>query len=273
MPWVPLLLLASLGCPKRVTTDTSPVAALLAQCDQAWERRGMAGIEASEEPLDQAYALDPDNPDVLWRLVRQQVTIGLAEETERASTYAFAEGRSLGVRCLDAVPRVAQARAQSWELAMEELTPAQEPCVAWTSIAWARWIAAHGGGASALDLPRARLLADTSITFDSDELSTLGRWADGLLLATIPDWAGRSPSFGKTQLDRVRNRRRDDLHVHADRLLLVRDELGAEDVRTSLEEIRTLDATAPDHARALERVEASLAGPPPDLAHATEEPE
>jgi len=253
-----------MGCPKRTTDDSSPVAALLQQTDQAFGRRGEVGIEASSEPLEQAYALAPNDPEVLWRLVRQQVIVGLAEPTDRAALYAFAEGRSLGIRCLDAVPQVAQARAESWELAMEALTPRQQPCVAWTSLAWARWIALHGGGAAALDLTRARLLADTSITFDDDGLSTLGRWADGLMLATIPDWAGRSVEFGLTQIDRVRNRRRDDLHTHADRLLVASEALSAEEIRSALQEIRTLDARAADHARALERVESAFASPTPE---------
>jgi len=258
--WVLVSLLLA-GCPKRSTEESSPVAALLQQCDHAWERRGEAGLEASEEPLDAAFALAPNDPEVLWRLVRQQVTVGLAEETDRAALYAFAEGRSLGVKCLDAVPQVAAARKDSWETAMEELTAAQQPCVAWTALAWARWIAAHGGGSAALDIPNARLLADTSLTFDDDDLSTLGRWADGLMLTTIPNWAGRSVPFGLIQLDRVRNRRRDDLHLHADRLLFAGSELDADEQRVALQEIRTLDASAPDHARALQRVEAAYAAP------------
>jgi len=256
-----LLTACLLGCPKRGPVQTDPVAELLRQSDVAWERRGELGLEASEEPLDQAYVLEPRNPDVLWRLVRHQVTVGLSEESPRAALYAFAEGRSLGVACLDAVPMVAQARRVSWDDAIEQITPEQQPCVAWTALVWARWIAAHGGNAASLDLPRARLLADTSLTYSRDELSELGRWADGLLLATIPEWAGRSVPFGLSQLDRVRNRRRQEVHLHADRLLYAASALTADEIADALQELRSLDTSAADHAAAAARVEARFAAP------------
>lgn len=260
----PLLACALLGCPKSGTVETDPLEVLLQRVDRAWADRATLGLEASEEPLDQAYGIAPRHPEVLWRLVRNQITLGLAESTPRAAAYAFAEGRSLGIACLDTVPAVAATRRTSWADALTQVPTSHRPCVAWTGLAWARWMAAMGGGASSLDLPRAQALAESAQS-DSGDLQALGLWADGLLYSTIPEWAGHSDAFGLSRLDRVRDHWPSDPVVQADRLLFAGDAIPADQRSADLANLRALDTRAADHAAALARVDAAFPPPPEPL--------
>jgi hypothetical protein len=253
-----VLLPLLLGCPKQTTEVVDPVAALLRRADEAWTARASVGLEAAEEPLDQAYALAPYDPEVLWRLVRHQVTVGLAEPTPRASLYAFAEGRSLGIACLDTEPLFARQRRDDLPAALGELRPEHDPCVAWTAMAWSRWIVAHGGAAASLDLPRAEALADRAAELGDPGLAALGRWSEGLLLLAAPSWAGGAPEQGLSTLQGLLDDA-DAVHLHVDRLRYGGDALSTTERRAALQALQSLDTSAPDHRTAYEAVAPSPA--------------
>lgn len=245
--------LAAVACAGRRQSGLDPLDALLAAADAAWEDRAQIGLEAALEPLQQAYGMAPDDPKVLWRLVRHHHAAGLVEETPRAALYAWAEARSLGIHCIEQEPRVASARrTRGWDAALQLTTEEQAPCVAWTSLVWARWIANFGADAAATDLPTARAFAGIAEGLD-DESKALGGWASAILDASGPDWAGGNTAAGLQKFEGLLKERPRDAVLHVDRLQWCGGLLSESYRQKAEAELAALPAATPEAAAAVAR--------------------
>ena len=74
---------------------------LLVRADAVWERRDVYGLEEVEAAIAQHVTRRGETPGNLWRLARVRVAQGLSEDSDRAALERFADGRALGMRCLD----------------------------------------------------------------------------------------------------------------------------------------------------------------------------
>jgi len=219
---LPILLttLAVSGCLRRQQNVDDPVLPLLDAADEAWRERDRVGLEAAEEPLQEAYGLASHRPDVLWRLVRLHHATGFTEPTDRARLFAWAEARSLGLDCLGAEPEIAAARQNRGWIEAIDLVQGddEEACMAWTSLVWARWMAVMGTGAASVDLPVSRALAERSASLSDRQLAFLGSWATALLDATAPTWAGGDRTGALADFELLVQQRPTEVLLQVDRL-------------------------------------------------------
>ncbi len=208
------------GCLRRQQNVDDPVLPLLDAADEAWRERDRVGLEAAEEPLQEAYGLAPHRPEVLWRLVRLHHASGFTEPTDRARLFAWAEARSLGLDCLSTDPEVAAARQnRGWPEAIGQVEgEEEEACMAWTSLVWARWMAVMGTGAASVDLPVARALAGRSAALSDRQLAFLGSWSTALLDATAPQWAGGDRTEALADFELLVQQRPTEVLLQVDRL-------------------------------------------------------
>lgn len=185
------ILLSLVGCLHRNKTEVlDPVPDLLARADRAWEERATGGLEPVEELLGEAWQADLHRPDTQWRLARLYVEQGLAEEDRLAALGRFAEARAMAIDCLDQDTNFKAARDRNGlNRAVGRILLERQGCAAWAGMAWTRWIEAMGAEAAAVDLPAV------------DALNRAGQlgpeaptaiWAEGILLAIRPEWAGRN---------------------------------------------------------------------------------
>jgi len=257
-PWPSLATVAcaaalASGCVRRQQTLEDPVAPLLLAADEAWAERDRVGLEAAEEPLQEAYGLDPHRPEVLWRLVRHQHALGWTEPTDRARLFAWAEGRSMGLDCLATDPEVDSLRlTRGWVAALAAVdTPATEPCVAWTAMVWSRWIALLGAGATAVDLPTVRALADRAAGAEAADRALNGRWSQALLDATAPRWAGGDPTEALATLEVLVQHHPSELLLQVDRLRVTGDILTPPYRAKLLEELKRATPDTPEERAAI----------------------
>jgi hypothetical protein len=149
-----LWLLLWLACPMRART-IDPVTTLITEADAAWDARATSGLDPVQVPLAKALELDPHNREVLWRLSRYHVANGLAVPVEAVAIREFSAAREMGILCMSERIGGLGSRADAdWYDAMADLTPGEKDCLGWTAYAWARWMAAIGGRAGAIDWPR-----------------------------------------------------------------------------------------------------------------------
>jgi hypothetical protein len=252
-----LLVLTSVGCAKRQQGVEDPIAALMSAADLAWERRAQDGLEAAEAPLQQAYGIAKQRPEVLWRLMRYHHAVGLTESTPRAALFEWAEARALGIECLEAEPTVASAhRSRGWEAALELTTSDQAPCVAWTGLVWSRWIAAFGANAAATDLPTAALFAHQAARESDPSLKMLGAWSEAILMTSAPSWADGDPAAGLLRFEGLIAKNPRNALLHVDRLALSGSLMSDEyrsNARTAIEQ---LSPSFPEEIAAIARLSA-----------------
>lgn len=173
-----VLLCLLVACPKRGPDpiDLAMQAALDA-ADRAWADRGVLGFEAVARALDGVPTERAAHPEVMWRRVRIQVGVGLAETEPAVARRAFARGRELGARCVTAGRRP----VRSWEgqLPIGTLAAGYAPCAAWLALAWTRWGGGHDPEAVTLDEPVIAALAQIDV---EEPVHVRARaWAQALL--------------------------------------------------------------------------------------------
>jgi hypothetical protein len=254
---VPLLIVLTLGCPKRGDQEADPVAALVATADTAWEARGDAGFGPVQEALDQAYAANPADPRVLWRLSRLEVGLGLATDDPREALRSYARARTIALDCLDAgaVLQRAPNAAQADELLEERLARGEAECVEWAAFSWVRWMEAFGPEASAIDLAALDLLVERAEVVRTDP--ALFDWTRGLLAAIRPEEQGRDLDAGRRWLTQAADARPEELAVRADLIWTVG--LPARDgelVDAQIQALETRTPRTPEDHRALARISA-----------------
>ncbi len=250
-----LLWLLALGCPKRDQARTDPVPELLAQSDSLWEDRGQGGFSPVERVLLEAWAVQPHNPEVQWRLVRLKVGEGMAAESQDLARYTFAEARALGIQCLDDAPTFRQQRVErTWEAAIERVPPERARCAAWTSLAWARWLSILGGAAGSVDLQE----IDALVAGIDDDDDAVVAWARGVVAAVRPDWAGQDLQVATVQLERAIAARPRELSRRVDLFLLAQPQGGNGWLQARAQLMARPARTPEDHA-ALRRLQAAVA--------------
>jgi hypothetical protein len=149
-----LWLLVWLACPMRARA-VDPVTTWIAESDAAWDSRASGGLDPVAAPLLKAQEVEPRNSQVLWRLSRYHVANGLAVPVEAISIREFAAARESGILCLsERIGGLGSRTDDEWSDAMADLTDAEKDCLGWTAYSWARWMAAIGGRAGAIDWPR-----------------------------------------------------------------------------------------------------------------------
>ncbi len=175
------------ACPRRGELDAAAeVEALLKNSDQAWENRGSDGFDPVVSALDAAFARQPREPGVLWRLARLRVGQAFAAEDRREALSAFADARGHAIACLSVEPAMLQRDLATFSEAVTGLPPAEQPCLSWAALAWAQWSIALGPEATRLDVPRIEALNEAA--GDADGRTDWTR----ALLASVSD----PPDYG-----------------------------------------------------------------------------
>lgn len=238
------MLLLLLACPKSSNQRGDALELAVERVDAAWVARDQDGLPAVATALEEAQALAPTSPAVIWRTVRYDHAhaLTLAEPTERRR--ALARARSTGWSCVLADPAVYALRQESTlDEALAGLDEQRRPCATWGALAWSRWSLAFGIEASALDRPRIRAL----LAVPSDDHTNVQRWAHALYdtlegrrgeaqqaFADVIT-SGTDPSGGLTLVDRFRY-----ANVGTEPTL---SELTSPEARAVLKRILDLDAS------------------------------
>ena len=162
------------------------------------------GIRPAEGVLDEHIRSHGETRENLWRLARVRVTQGLLERPGRAALERFAEGRALGMRCLDLSPGFRQRRVQrGLEEALRFIDDAQVPCAAWASLGWARWVHIMGGDAASTDLDDLESLARHVALVGDAETRSVGLWSQALTHLARPPWAKRDDAMARSMMERA----------------------------------------------------------------------
>jgi hypothetical protein len=179
----PVLLL---GCLHR-RDGGDALSSLLSRADAAWDERAVGGLEPVSALLDEAWALDQRDPEVLWRLSRLHVAQGLAATDDRTALVEFGTARSIGLDCLDvgaALQR--QETVEDAALVLRRVDRSEAACAAWASVAWGQWLFLFGADAAALDVDRIALLVERAAEIGGD--GDLVAWGRGLVYAARGDY-------------------------------------------------------------------------------------
>lgn len=218
---LPILLLVACA---RAAPELGPVGPdpRLEQADALWERRGEVGLEAVQLALEEVYRDRPQDREVLWRLARLYVALGLVEPDPRASQFALAEARSLGMSCLELDPAFVQVRASPGLVDAVRLLDADDAdCGAWTALAWARWMAVHGPAAAALDRRGLEALVRHLTPLAEGPALEAVRYAGVLLEAMRPIRTGIDHAEARAALEAAVAEAPGDLHRRIDLVRLV----------------------------------------------------
>lgn len=209
------------GCPKRATTVSSQLEALLAEADRAWDRRGVGGFQPVDDALQKAFGLVPDDPGVLWRLTRLRVAEAQVEDDPERRLAGLGQARSLAWGCVQGDLGTAAVRAeQGMVRALERMPPERQPCVAWGGYAWARWMVEFGGEAASLDLEMLDAIARAGAGYGEASRVRVA-WAEGIVAAGRPEWADRDVATASTRFAEVERALQGELEVRVDRFVLL----------------------------------------------------
>jgi hypothetical protein len=259
------LLLA--GCPRRGPDTEVRLQSLVRASDEAWQRRGQLGLDEAAKPLLTAWSAAPADPRVSWRLARWRLAEGLAAPNAGQARTSYAQAREVGLACLDGDPLFAQRRkSEGWAVALAGLSPERSRCAAWAALAWTRWIEVMGGGAAALDLDTVDALIGSSKATAGPLAQGVARWAEGVLAAVRPSWAGRDLGRAEVALRDAIRADPDSVVRWVDLYRLVVVNTGTTAEQEALRsQILALPAVTPEDQRARTQLEASTtpSAPPP----------
>jgi hypothetical protein len=126
--------------------------------------------------------------------------------------------------------------------------------VAWTALAWARWVGLVGPEAAALDRDAVLALGRWSRASGRQEVSGLGAWALGVVAGAAPSWGGDgAPDRALANLQHAREAGVGGLWIDADQLVWVARPTGDAEMIERLEQrLRTAVSPAPEEARAVQ---------------------
>lgn len=207
----------------------------LALADAAWDVYDLEALGRVGDALEQAAAVAPRDPRVLWRQVRFSVAMGLTRDEPAEARAWFARGRAVAARCLDSDQGFVRRRmAAGWGSALALVDEARRPCMDQLAWSWTRWWFASDPVAVALD-------DDAVATLSAASAAPEGRWADGLVTGAR---AGGSPADGVDMLDGLGPSAHEDPAWIADRveLLVLAGREGA--ARGEADRLRTLPPSA-----------------------------
>lgn len=252
--------LVTAGCPKGDRDEEQdPWRPHVATADEAWRRRGQDGFDPVVAALDEAFRTSPNEPEVLWRLARLHVALGLVAETPRDAIAEYAAARAIAIDCLDLDAGALQRRADP-EAVRNELSRIGERragCLAYATVAWSRWFAEMGGAAAAIDLPMIDALLDRADALGAPEPG-LAPWARGLLAATRPEGLGHDHERARALLERAIEAEPGDWTRRADLIVYVAAPDGdTERIRAQLAAMDERQPNTPEDRRAVERARAA----------------
>lgn len=263
----PLLLLVLVGCAARgPRTDEGPDPRIL-EADLAWDDRNARGLQPVEDALMAGMRTGRNDreADYLWRHARMLVERGMGEQDQRrAAIDSYAQARGQAFHCMDQLPAWKQRRQEAGvDAALEVVNDKARPCLAWGTLAWARWVALMGGDAAALDIAEIRTLADWLQTNGTEQEQALGRWAGALVVAARPGWMAGDAEKARKRFERVIDDKPNDLIRRWDLATLVgqQHDLAAV-VETQFAEIRDRPANT-EVDRAVKRWVQEAAKPEP----------
>ncbi|NCG17490.1 MAG: hypothetical protein GWP91_00555 [Rhodobacterales bacterium] len=251
--WVLLMTMAVGGCATK-RSNAQRVDSHILTADRHWDARGEEGLELAESSLVDAWHRRGDQPEVIWRLVRLHVVRGLMESNRRAAVDRYAEARALGIRCLESSPAFRQRRSEaSLRAALPFLDASRMPCVAWTALAWSRWMVELGGEAAAMDLDELDALIAHASASEEPRQRSIALWSRGLVAASRPSWAGGDEEAALIELQRAVDRAPQQLWRQVDLMRLVANPQGDEaliaDIRAALQDA---SPTTPEDLAAVE---------------------
>lgn len=256
LPRVVVVLLLA-GCPRRGPEGEARVQALVNAADAAWEDRGEIGLEAAGKPLLDAWSAAPDEPKIAWRLARWRLTEGMAAPDAGQARASYAQAREVALHCLEGDPLFVQRRAsEGWVVALAGLSQERSRCAAWAAFSWTRWIELMGGGAAALDLETVDALIGSAEASTQGGALAVTRWAEGILAAVRPSWAGQDLGRAEAALREAIRESPGSVARRVDLYRLVVAPHGAPEEREALRsEILAMPASSPEDRRARELVE------------------
>lgn len=233
-----------------------------------------AELDAALLLLEGLRAGAPDDPRVLWRLVRAYEARGYARPSEGFDDYST--GLERGFSCLRLDPAFAALVAREGGMvdgrAVSALEAPHPECLRWTALTWMRWLEAHGAAGAAVDLEPARLLAELAAKDLYDPLSQV---AVGLGWSIVPPPLGADLEAATSAFKRAVELTPGDLTPRVDLAEHVFGPLGEEESwRKTLEAVAaqgeaSMDAgpgTLENH-RAIQRAKALLREGPPRPKH------
>lgn len=207
-----LWLLMIFGCAKR-DVDLG-ISGMLTEADVAWAQRAEGGLGPVLQHLTEAYGQEPRNPDVLWRLERLYLAVGLSAGSREEALDAYATARGHGFTCLGTAASIQREEEDVPSIPNQ----AASPCAGWTALAWARWWQLFGPAAAALDTERILDLADSADEAGGD--TALTSWTRGIVAARRTDGNSDLAESAKW-LDEAIAENPDEAWQYVDRILLV----------------------------------------------------
>lgn len=146
--------------------------------ERLYQQRGSDPLllDAAIDVWSTALAEHPQHPRLLARLTEAWTLRAETDPLRQPHDYDVA--RRYGIQCLLAEPAVSSVVVASGRLDARAVRLSSDvPCLAWTAIAWARWLALHGAAGAAIDLDTIENIARRAATL---EQKSDGRIAPGL---------------------------------------------------------------------------------------------
>lgn len=243
------------GCLKKRADRSAALDPRVVEVDKRWEDRGLGGLEPLEALLS-AEVGEPlaSDPEWAWRQVRLIVAQGQsAEATPRVALQHYGRARERGMACLDEVPAFLQLREEKGLAAASTVLPPEYMgCAAWTSLAWARWLALFGGEAGALDIEGVEGMSAMVAESGGATFRPTALWAQAVVFAVRPAWLGADPDRSRALMRRVVRMAPTDRLRQWDMLNLVAVPSGDMELAEELaQSLRRAQATTPEDRAAV----------------------
>lgn len=278
LPFLGLVIL--LSCSQRRGRGAAGVIAQeLATADALFAQRAdPAALEAAIRAYLDLHRRLPGDSRVLWRLSRAYTLRGYAADgPDRVNDMLT--GREYGLRCLLQRPEfAASVQGTSGVVtadALVDLTEGDLPCLAWSTLSWARWLHARGPAGAAIDLDVVEAMGRKVAELGGESFGG-GRAlaAEGLALSLRPLMLGGTLEEARQALEQAAAAAPDRLTPKADLALLVlipQGKTAAADavLREILDHpVRESESDHPENLRAQQRARQALGLEPPHEAAA-----
>ena len=266
-----LLLLAMACVGSRRASRRDPGFSEARRGDELYAQRGTdpAKLDAAIDLWQTALVSHPQSPSLLLRLSRAWTLRGMREPDRRPSGLVV--GREMGLRCLTteaSVGVLVEAFGRLEPRAIEQSSRAG--CLAWTSMAWSRWLLAHDVAGAAIDLERVEALARRAVALRADTNRGRPVHALGLALALPPEPLEPDLAAAEEQLLAARAAAPDRWQIDVDLAVLVYGPQPdrRDDFQSLLDDVLARElgtgATAYENATAQQQAAQALAaGPQP----------
>lgn len=185
-----LLLLLWFSCvsPARRAARRDPGFPEARRGDELFARRG-EDPDKLDEAIDiwqAALVTHPQSPSLLMRLSRAWTMRGMRDPERRPSGLVV--GREMGLRCMTSEPSVSVLVDTFGRLELRAIEQSSRTaCLAWTSMAWSRWLLEHDVAGAAIDLSRVEALARRAVALRPDALQGRPLHALGVALSLPPE--------------------------------------------------------------------------------------